>query len=183
MAMDNKKATINITEQVPIPKWTPVSIATGTASTNSYLEKTFEYRDVGLKLDVTPKINESNMLALEISQEVSEVKSIDTEGAVWTNKRTANSNVVVKDGQTIIIGGLIQNKLNRSKTGVPFFSDIPLIGKLFGGSSHKVDKTELLIFITPHVVATQEQVKELTNEFKNKVESIKELTKSAGETK
>ncbi|MBN2372852.1 hypothetical protein JXL19_03570 [bacterium] len=179
MALDNQKATIHITREQPIAKWTDV----GTTATGvTRLERTFDYKSVGLKLDVTPKINENNMMTLEIEQEVSEIAEITEDGAVAVNKRTANSKVVVKDSQTIIIGGLIQNKVDKSKSGIPFLSDIPLIGRLFGSNRDTVQKTELLIFITPHVIDNQKDIGEITSQFEKKVESVKALTKTTNKS-
>ncbi len=153
MALDNQKATINISQEYPIA--TTTYVASGTTSN---LQTSYNYKEVGLKLDVTPKINESNLVTLELNQEVSEYSTKDqiTQQAIY-NKRTATSKVVVRDGETIVIGGLIQNKVSKAKTGIPFFSDIPLIGRLFGSTSDELNKTELLIFMTPHVITTQEE--------------------------
>jgi len=177
MAMDNQKATIHITHDHPIPKWQ--EIGTTTTGIRNF-ERTFDYKEVGLKLDVTPKINESNLVTLELQQEVSEVSEITEDGGVVVNKRSANSSVVVEDGQTIIIGGLIQKTKNKAKSGIPFLSDIPVVGRLFGGSSDSFQRTELLIFITPHVISTQDEVKRITTDFENKVDRIKELITEAG---
>ncbi|MGA1795785.1 MAG: secretin N-terminal domain-containing protein [bacterium] len=172
MALDNQKATINITRQYPVPREREITSVTGIPQ----IERTYDYKEVGLKLDVTPKINESNLLTLEIKQEVSEFAEEykDTGQGIY-NKREATSKVVISDGQTIVIGGLIQNKVSKSKTGIPFFSDIPVVGKLFGGTRDVVEKTELLIFMTPHVVTTQEEVEKLTTDFEVKVESLKKM--------
>ena len=181
MALDNQKATINITQQYPIERINYV-----TSGTAVIPEITYDYKEVGLKLDVTPKINESNMVTLELNQEVSEFARTDeiTGQGIYV-KRVATSKVVVKDGQTIVIGGLIQNKRDKTKSGIPFFSDIPVIGKLFGSTGNTISKTELLLFMTPHVVSSQLDAQELTSEFEGKVESLKKILedRKAEETK
>jgi len=172
MALDNQKATINITRQYPVPREREITSVTGIPQ----IERTYDYKEVGLKLDVTPKINEANQVTLELKQEVSEyAEEYKNTGQGVYDKRETSTKVVVKDGQTIVIGGLMKNKVSKSKTGIPFFSDIPVIGKLFGGTKDVTDKTELLIFMTPHVVTTQAEVKELTSDFEVKVESLKKM--------
>jgi type II secretory pathway component GspD/PulD (secretin) len=172
MALDNQEAIINITQQYPIRKINYVTSSAG----GVYPEESYDYKEVGLKLNVTPQINESNMVTLELKQEVSEfAKTDEITGQGIYNKREATSKVVVKDGQTVVIGGLIQKKAGKTKKGIPFFSDIPVIGRLFGSSGDTVQKTELLLFMTPHVVTTQEETQQLTSEFENKVESLKDL--------
>jgi general secretion pathway protein D len=163
MALDNKKATINILRQYPIEKIVKFA-DTGTETTETH------FKEAGLKLDVTPKINENNMLTVEINQEVSE-----RAGEGIYNKRDVTSTVLIKDGQTIIIGGLIQESVDKMKTGIPFLSDIPLVGRLFGNTTDSISKTELILLMTPRVVSTQEEVEKLTSEFENKVESLKEM--------
>ena len=180
MALDNQEAVINITQQYPIEK---INFVTTTAGGGGY-EKSYDYKEVGLKLNVTPQINESNLVTLELKQEVSEFAKTDSiTGQGIYNKREATSKVVVKDGQTIVIGGLIQKKVGKTKQGIPFFSDIPVIGRLFGSSGDTVQKTELLLFMTPHVITTQEETEKLTSEFENKVESLKELLEDFAEEK
>ncbi len=173
MAVDNQKAIINITRQYPIP--TVREVAAG--ATGTEFQRTYDYKDVGLKLEVTPKINESRMVNLELTQEVSEFAEEykDTGQGIY-NKRETTSRVVIKDGQTIVIGGLIQKSKSKSRSGIPFLSDIPLMGRLFGGTKDVIQKTELLIFITPHVVSTEEEIEKLTTELENKLDSLKELS-------
>jgi general secretion pathway protein D len=172
MALDNQEAIINITEQYPIRKINYVTSSAG----GVYPEESYDYKEVGLKLNVTPQINESNLVTLELKQEVSEfAKKDEITGQGVYKKREATSKVVVRDGQTVVIGGLIQKKMGTTKSGIPFFSDIPVIGRLFGSSGDTIQKTELLLFMTPHVITTQEETEKLTSEFENKVESLKEL--------
>ena len=163
LASDNKSATISITDQVPIPK--------ETTDENNKTTVTYEFKDAGIALNVTPKINEKGLVSMNIEQEVS---NYTPEGDVYTfSVRKANTSLTVMDGQTIVIGGLIRDQKTKTKDGVPLLMDIPIFGFFFGHTSDIVNKTELIILITPHVISTLEDANKITNEFQEKVNSLK----------
>ena len=103
-------------------------------------------------MNITPQINQERFVRLKISQEVSQVISVSEQnvGLPTTQKRLAKTTVVIKDGQTIVIGGLIDETENRGNYKVPILGDIPLLGLLFRSKSESNDKTNLYIFLTPH---------------------------------
>jgi general secretion pathway protein D len=113
---------------------------------------------------------------MEITQEVSAVTS-ETTGSINSPRfrtRKATTYLVAKDGQTIVIGGLIQTQKTKSSSGVPFLKDIPVLGYAFGGHGSNNNKTELLIAITPHVLKTREQADALTQEFAQRVSELRQ---------
>ena len=114
---------------------------------------------------------------MEISQEVSDVSEQRIEGinSPIILKRQAETSLVVQDGRTIAIGGLIREKKDSTMEGIPFLSKIPYLGMLFSYTKEVLEKTELLILITPHVVHTFEQAELITREFKEKVEGLKKM--------
>ena len=172
---DNKPSTISITNQIPITSATYT--ATTSATTGYVLPSTIEYRDVGIKLKVTPKINDDRFVVLEVSQEVSGVlPSAQGETNPRFYSRTAETNVVVKDKETIILGGLMQTTKSNTKTGVPFLSDIPIFGNLFSAKEDNLNKSELLIFITPHVIMNTQEGRVVTKEFREKLKLLKDAT-------
>ncbi|MBI5675726.1 MAG: hypothetical protein HZC48_07895 [Nitrospirae bacterium] len=173
MASDNREAKIQVGKQVPVQ--TSTSVTTGGETVYS-----IQYRDTGVVLKVKPHINEGGLVSLEISQEVS---SVDPESGVGDNpiisNRTAETNVVIQNGQTIVIGGLIQENKGTSREGIPILKDIPLLGYLFGYTNHSKDRTELVVMITPKVVKSASEAKAMTDEFINRTEGLKDLPRSA----
>ncbi|MFO7803303.1 MAG: type II secretion system secretin GspD [Desulfovermiculus sp.] len=175
LASDNKEATINIGDEVPIPTSTEERYDdTSTARTET---TTLQYRDTGIILDVTPKINKHGMVRLEISQEVSNRSDQQVEGitAPIISTRNTSTSVAVNDGQTIVIGGLIKQTRQRSNSGVPYLRNIPWLGSLFRYTEESFDNTELIVFITPHVVLNEQDSDFITKDFKLRLKQLKEV--------
>ena len=120
--------------------------------------QTIERRDVGLTLRIKPQISEGSTVRLEIYQEVSDVATTTTAGAsdLVTNKRSIETKVVVDDGNTIVLGGLIQNTLNQTTQAVPFLGAIPFLGALFRFRSEERKRTNLMIFLRPVIIRSPE---------------------------
>lgn len=159
LVVDNEQATINIGRNVPFP------VSAGRDNNNNPIIS-YQREDVGITLQVTPQVNESNYVTLELNLEVAEVEEdssgldIATAGFI-TSKRQTENVVVVRDNQTIVIGGLIGNTTTKVKTKVPLLGDIPLLGALFRGKRDNERKTNLLIFLTPHVINEQADLEEV----------------------
>jgi general secretion pathway protein D len=151
LTMDNEEAKIVVGRNVPFP------VGTGRDNNNNPIIS-FQREDVAITLKVTPQINESNYVTLEVFQEVQEIESdtsnLDplTSGGPTTSKRSVESTVVVKDNQTIVLGGLIGETESDVETKVPVLGDLPLVGRLFRGHNSIRRKTNLLIFLTPHII-------------------------------
>lgn len=115
---------------------------------------------------------------MEISQEVSDTGTFNNVLQSWSIvTRKANTSLVAKDGQTIIIGGLIKSKKTNSESGVPFLRNIPILGYLFGGGTKDAEKTELILLITPHVITSRTQADAITKEFSARVQDLKRMIK------
>jgi len=169
LAVDNKEAIIEVGEQVPIP--TGETITEGGTTITS-----IQYRDTGVLLRVTPHINSSGLIKIELVQEVSETGTKDPElNAYSFLNRRAETSLVIDNGQTIILGGLMRSKLDTSGSGIPFLKSIPLLGYLFGGTSKKIAKTELIFLITPRIINTRAEADAITREFSKRVDSMKKL--------
>jgi general secretion pathway protein D len=123
---------------------------------------TIERRDVGITLRITPQISEGGSLRLDIFEEVSDVISNDPQLGPTTTIRSATTTVVAKDGQTVVIGGLIFDVKNKDQSKVPYISDIPVIGNFFRFSSDRNRKTNLLIFLTPHIIRNERDQRNLS---------------------
>lgn len=174
LASDNKTASINIATEIPVA----TAQYESTSDSDSVLTTSIQYRNTGVILSVTPHINEFGLVSMEISQEVSEEADLDTtvEDLPAFFERTINTTLTVSDGQTIVIGGLISEKATKTFVGVPILKDLPLLKYLFGTENDSVSKTELILMITPRVIASLEDVTAVTNEFKAKVQGIEKFS-------
>lgn len=153
MTLDNEEAEINVGQNVPyVTRQDQTNAGTSTNYTNY---SSYEYRDVGVNLKITPNINQENFIRLKINQEVTKVKSGADIARPTTLKRTAKTTVVVKDNETVVIGGLVGDSTDDSTYKFPLLGDIPLLGWLFKTKTSFKEKTNLYIFLTPHIVRTQ----------------------------
>ena len=128
---------------------------------------TIQYEDIGIILTVTPHINPAGLVILDVSPEISAligttVPISETVNAPVFAKRAATSRVAIQDGQTIVIGGLMEDKKTEEAKKVPFLGDVPLIGTLFKRTTTENTKTELLIFLTPHVAAMPKMLSDIS---------------------
>jgi general secretion pathway protein D len=169
MTLDNEEAEINVGSNVP---YITRQDSTATSSTYPVNYNTYEYKDVGVVLNITPHINEENFIRLKISQQVTKVTSASTSATPTTLKRTAKTTVVVKDNETIVIGGLVGDSTQDNTYKVPLLGDIPLLGWLFKTNSTSREKTNLYVFLTPHIVRTQ---KNAANLYQEKRETMGEV--------
>lgn len=161
MTTDNYEASINVSENIPYLKETRF-IQDTSGSTGDTI-RSYDYKDVGIVLKITPQISQDKYVRLKISQEVTKITgSID--GQPTTAKRSAETNLIVPNNETIILGGLVGEDKGKSVQKVPLLGDIPLIGKLFRKDEMTSVKTNLLIFITPRIMTTFEKAIELTTE-------------------
>lgn len=148
LTRSNQTATITVAEEVPIP--------TSSSLTQGQSQVTFDYRsDIGIVLEVTPSINPDGLVNMVVSPKITEitgkVQISESLNATQFSTRSANTRVAVMDGQTIVIGGLIKDKVNKTVRQVPLLGDIPLVGNLFKRTDTSKEKIELLIFLTPYV--------------------------------
>ena len=177
LVSDNKEARIQVGSQVPIATSTTTTpIVGGTAITNTSTS-TIQYKDIGIILKVKPQVNDSGLISLEITQEISSVGDKVVVGGleeITIDKTETTTSLVAKDGETIIIGGLIREDVTKSKSGIPILSKIPIIGNLFGTTTNDNLRTELIILLTPHVIRDQQEAVDVTSDY---VEKFKDSTK------
>ncbi len=178
MVLDNKEANINVGDQIPIPTRQSVS----NIDPNSPTVNEIEFRDTGISLTVKPRVNESGLVTMEVSQEVSDAQTTTTSGldAPTIRQREIQSTVAVYSGETIVLGGLIRDSQNFGNDGIPFLHTIPIIGKLFGRTSHENRRTELLVLITPTVVRDRKEARDITDEFRRKLKGLRPVKNEAG---
>ncbi|MDA8079756.1 MAG: hypothetical protein M0Z79_12560 [Nitrospiraceae bacterium] len=175
LVADNREARIQVGQQIPLATSTssqPVAATTTGGTTTTAIPvvatSTIQYKDIGIILKVKPQVNDSGLISLELSQEISAIGDAVVVGGldeVSINKTEATSNLVARDGETIIIGGLIREDTTKASSGIPLLSRIPIFGALFGNTSDKVTRNELIILLTPHVVRNQQEAKDVTSEY------------------
>jgi len=180
LAADNKEARIEVGEEVPIVTSEYVPLTTQNVDQTS---RNIEYRNTGVILTVTPRINDKGLVSMDIEQEVSKAQPLVTGGiqSPTITNRKAQTSLVVQNGTTIVIGGLIGQESTRSVNGIPFLSGIPLLGYLFSDTKSSKLKNELIILITPHVVTNINEAEIISQDFRNKVSQIKKLIRKTDE--
>jgi general secretion pathway protein D len=178
LVLNNQPARIQVGDQVPVA----TSSAVSTAAANAPQVNTIEYRDTGVILSITPRVNASGLVLLDISEEVSNPTNTTTStiSSPTISQRRVTSSVAVSDGQTIAIGGLIQDSRTKSKNGVPFLQDIPVLGWLFGTHTTDLTRTELIVLITPHVVRNSWDANAITQELQRKLPLTLPVVKLGG---
>lgn len=155
MCLDNKEGSFQVGNVIPFKKGT----VSDTSSTS--LQTNYDYKDTGLTLTITPHIRSGNLVALDIKQTTEELL-FETDGAPRTSKREVNTSVIVGDGETIILGGMMREMETSIKTRTPGFSYIPLVGGLFKNLSKQKQKLDLIIFLTPQIIQTPEEMRGAT---------------------
>lgn len=173
LAADNRPARIQVGTEEPVPTGTvqsPVSGGTITSST------TIQYRNTGRILTIIPQVNSQGLVHLQIKAEVSQ-RGTDVRVGQDTfpsfDTRDAETTAVVQDGETLAIGGIITDRKSRSRIGIPFLMDMPVFGRFFGTTTDDIDRTELVMLITPHVIRNSEESRNVTEEFKERLSTVK----------
>ena len=158
---DNVAAKISIGKEIPY--------VSSTESTNVGIINTSTYVDVSITLNVTPHVNiTSNLIGLDLDQTINDVQNLNQNPPIIT-QREAKTSVMVTDGQTIVIGGMIQENSDKEHQDVPLLSRIPLLGSLFKTRDNSHGKTELMVFLTPHILHTEDNISDITNKEQKKL--------------
>ena len=154
MTLDNEEAKIVVGQNVPFV--TGQYAQTGSSATVTPFQ-TIERKDVGLTLKVRPQITAGGAIKMDVYQEVSSISSTTNAAGIITNKRSIQTAVLVNDGQTIVLGGLMQDNVSQNNSKIPGLGDIPGLGALFRSNSRTAQKTDLMVFLRPIVVRTEDQ--------------------------
>lgn len=162
VTLDNEEASLSSGKEVPFQTGTYANSNSGSSSSNPFT--TFNREEVGILLKVKPQISKGNAVRLEIEQESSKVEAGGKEGLQTTTKNTIKTNVMIEDGELLILGGLIEDTYTQSESKVPLLGDIPLLGRLFKSVSKSKDKQVLMMFIRPTIIRNPEDAKNLSDE-------------------
>lgn len=167
MVLDNKKAILQIGDEVPIATQSAVGVLTPDAP----IVNAISFRNTGVILNITPRVSDDGRVMLEIEQEVSDVKKTTTStiDSPTIQQRRIKTTVSVNNGECIILAGMMQDRSTRNRGQVPIVGDIPLVGNLFKNKQDTIARTELLIAITPHVVKDSEQIGVIAAEFRDRL--------------
>jgi general secretion pathway protein D len=173
LVLNNQTAALQVGDEVPISTGT----ATGLSSSTAAIVSTIEYKDTGVILKITPRVNASGMVQLDVSQEVSQVSAPTTTSAAQTQSPTISTRriattVAVRDGQVIALGGLFSDQKTVDRNGIPLLSQIPYIGSLFGTHTINHTRTELIVLLKPHVLATDDDARAVTDELRQKLKTL-----------
>jgi general secretion pathway protein D len=175
IAADNREAHILVGDSIPI--LTSTGAANVSTQGNLLSVNQVQYRDTGKILTILPQVNSKGLVNLQIRQEVSAVgqESFGTTNSPSFSTREAETTAVVQDGETVLIGGIIDDTISHSRRGLPFLMDIPVIGVAFRTETDRKTRTELLILISPYVIRNRDDAREVTQEFADQVDGLRRM--------
>ncbi len=167
VAQNNQEARILIGDERPF-----VQVFRSLPTDAGVRDQVVQYRDVGTQLTITPTINDDQYVNLQVTQEVSTATAETQFGAPVISTREAATHLFIRNGQTAVIGGLVERQENRTRTGIPVLMDIPVLGALFGTTRINNTNSELFVFLTPHVIEVDEDADRLREEIRQRSELI-----------
>lgn len=166
MVLNNHTASIVVGNQQPIKSGETVTTG-GNITTN------IQYKDTGVSLSVTPSVNAGNMVTMQLNQTVSDVGAVDVAtGQRSFLQRQISSKVAVRTGETLVLGGLMRDNTTTGKSGLPGLQDVPVLGSLFGANTNSTNRTELLVVITPRVVRSDQDLRDLSTNLREKMKDL-----------
>ncbi len=180
LVLDNQTASLQVGDQVPVATRQSTSVTDPEAP----VVNSIQFRNTGVILRVTPRVNAGGLVTMEIEQEVSNVTPTETPTVTPTIfQRTISSTVAVTSGESVALGGLISENKRAGQSGVPILKDIPIVGALFRSTSEEIDRTELLVLITPRVVRNQAEARTVTSQLKRRMGRVERLIREAEDLK
>jgi general secretion pathway protein D len=173
MVLDHQTAVLQVGDQVPVP----VQQQQSTITPGAPVIDTINYVDTGVILRVTPRVNASGLIMLDISQEVSNVTATTSSSlnAPTIEQRRIQSSISIQDGETLALGGLITDTKSRTRNGIPLLADVPVLGPLFRFSDDTKARTELLVLLSPRVVRNAQQARQVTDELRRRMHGLTSL--------
>ena len=170
LTINNEEAEINVGKNVPYITRSDTSVTVP----GQVYGQSYEYKDVGIILKITPNINEEQFVRLKIDQQVTKLADVQTSTTPTTLKRSAKTTVVIKDNETVVIGGMIDDSTSIETAQVPCLGDIPILGWLFKTMGRGREKTNLFVFITPHIIRNQAEAAAIYQKKIDEVGNIEE---------
>jgi len=166
MVLDNHTASIHVGDQQPIQ-------SSSTITNGGNVQNSITYKDTGVKLEVTPSVNDGGLVTMSLSQSVTDVGVVDpATGQRSFLERNVASKVAIRSGESVVLGGLIRDNQSSGRRGVPLLMDIPGLGALFSTQSDTSTRTELLVFITPRVLEGEEDLRAINREMRGRMQGL-----------
>ena len=170
MVLDNHTAAIHVGDQQPIR-------SASTVTNGGNVQNSIQYKDTGVKLEVTPSVNDGGLVTLDISQSITDVGPVDAAtGQRSFLERNVSSRVAIRSGESVVLGGLIRDNESTGRSGIPLLMDIPGLGALFSTTNTVASRTELLIFISPRVLEGEEDLRELNKEMRDRMKGLTDFS-------
>ena len=170
MVLDNHTASIHVGDQQPIR-------SASTVTNGGNVQQSIQYKDTGVKLRVTPSVNDGRLVTLEIDQSITDVGSVDAAtGQRSFLERNVSSTVAIRSGESVVLGGLIRDNESEGRSGIPLLMDIPGLGSLFSTTTKDNSRTELLIFISPRVVEGEDELRDLNLEMRRRMNGLEDFS-------
>ena len=170
MVLDNHTASIHVGDQQPIR-------SASTVTNGGNVQQSIQYKDTGVKLRVTPSVNDGRLVTLQIEQSITDVGSVDAAtGQRSFLERNVSSTVAIRSGESVVLGGLIRDNESQGRTGIPLLMDIPGLGSLFSTTTKDNSRTELLIFISPRVVEGEDELRDLNMEMRRRMRGLEDFS-------
>jgi general secretion pathway protein D len=170
LVLSNQTARLQVGDVVPII----TQSATSTVTSNPLVLNNVTYKETGVVLEVTPRVNAGGFVTMDVNQSVSDVVNTTTSNidSPTIRQRRLTSTISVKSEESILLGGLIQQTDNRSNSGIPVLNDIPGVGALFGTRNNTAARTELIMLMTPHVIASNAQARSITSQVEHQFRAV-----------
>ena len=167
MVLNNHTASLDVGDQIPVATSSSVSVQ----SSDAPVINTIQQQNTGVILKVTPRVNQGGLVRMDISQEVSAPQGVSVSAiqSPTISQRKIETTVAVQDGQTLALGGLISDNVTNGVSGVPWLSEVPVVGSLFGTTNDSVQRTEIIVLVTPHVVRDAPSAESVTDELRSKL--------------
>jgi len=167
MVLDNQTAEIQVGEQVPV--------TTGTTTTDGgNTTQSIQYKDTGVQLTVTPSVNAGGMVTMDVEQSVTDVGAVNAlqEGNRSFLERRISSQVAVRSSESVVLGGLIRENKSDGSSGIPVLHSLPVVGALFGNKAQDNDRTELLVIITPRVIYSDSDLRDVSRQMRRQMQGL-----------
>ena len=170
MVLDNQTARLQVGDVVPII----TQSAASTVTASPLVLSNVQYKETGVVLEVTPRVNSSGFVTLDVNQSVSSVVPTTSSGinSPTFSQRRLTSTISVKSGNSVLLGGLIQDQDNRNASGIPFLHEIPVLGFFFGSRNDTTARTELIMFMTPYVLSSDEETSDITRRVQRLFQAV-----------
>ena len=175
VVLNNQETTFKVGEKIPVVQTYLVpGVGTG-STTDAFNAGQVQYIDTGVLLDVVPRVSPGGLVYMDIQQVVSNPTSQDKNGNYTIANRSLSTEVAVQSGQTVLLGGLIQQTDMNTDNGVPFLNRIPVLGRLFGTTDRNKTRTELIVLITPRIIRNPEDARRVTDEYETQFQSLQPI--------